>query len=355
MKKIYTLAVAAVFTTASFAQVSQDGNAYIKETKALNVKHNNSKTPTDTAGWVPNASKWVPGEFAAGNQVVNFGYTGGGYIFGTNISTNEISECAQGYLNLTAATFGVEGVLFSAHAKDYAGTTTGTSTGTVNVYGWGTNTCYSYDGSNFNQDTDGPTGSALGTASFTLSAVDTSWFPAHYVAFSAPVAINGTNFAVSVDATGIKSASDTLGILCDQDGEGFGIAFHNAGTNGNWYQTATFFNGPADVNVAIFPVIDDNFVGIDDVDFFNGMQLSAFPNPVVDQTTVSYNLAEDMDNVRLSIHDMTGKHVHDVNYGNQTKGSYNVTIDASNFTAGNYFYTLFANGQRLTKRMVVTK
>ena len=62
-----------------------------------------------------------------------------------------------------------------------------------------------------------------------------------------------------------------------------------------------------------------------------------------------------MNNVTLIVYDMTGKEVHNVNYGSQSKGSYNVTIDASNFTSGNYFYSLIANGNRLTKRMVVTK
>ena len=52
---------------------------------------------------------------------------------------------------------------------------------------------------------------------------------------------------------------------------------------------------------------------------------------------------------------MTGKEVINENYGAQAKGTYNVSFDASNLEAGNYFYSLIANGQRLTKRMVVTK
>ena len=39
----------------------------------------------------------------------------------------------------------------------------------------------------------------------------------------------------------------------------------------------------------------------------------------------------------------------------KTKGSYKINLDASNLNAGNYFYSLIADGNRLTKRMVITK
>lgn len=349
MKKIYILAAAAIFSTAAIAQVSESGKAFAKESKAISVKHNNAKTPTDTLGLVPDVN-WLPSKFAVGGQAWNYGYTGGGYVYGTNISTNEINHVAQGYQNLTAASLGVEGILAWFAGKDNAGG--GNSTITFNVYTMAANSANSHDGTNWNMDALGPN-TALGSATLNLTNADTTWPNLTYVPLSTVIGING-DFAVSMDASAVKAANDTVGLISDADGEGYRLAFHNVASSGEWYVTADLFSS-LNNNIALFPVIDANFVGIDDVNFYNGMQLSAFPNPVVDQTTISYNLEENMSNVKLIVYDMTGKEVHNVNYGNQTKGSYNVTIDASEFTSGNYFYSLIANGNRLTKRLVVTK
>lgn len=354
MKKIYTLAVAAVFTTASFAQVSEAGNANLDGTKAVSFKHTNAKTPTDTAGWVPNATKWLPGEFALGGTVTLYGYTGGGSVFGTNISANLLDKCAQGYRNLNAATFGVEGVLIGFYRKDDVSSTDPNMV--IELYDMAGNMAWEdpTQSTTFTQTYDGPN-SLLASVNMPFSAADTNWFTLSYAQFASPATVSGTGFIAAVNHTAVKAANDTVGIASDQLGEGYRLAYHWVSANNRWYVTNDIFGNSLDNNIAIFPVIDDNFVGIEDVDFYEGMQLSAFPNPVVDQTTISYNLNENMSNVTLVVYDMTGKEVHNVNYGNQAKGSYNVAIDASEFTSGNYFYSLVANGNRLTKRMVVTK
>lgn len=351
MKKIYILAAAALFSTAAIAQVSETGKAFAQDSKAVSVKHNNNKVANDTLGWVPN-SNWLPSEFAVGGQVWNFGYTGGGYVYGTNISTNEINHVAQGYQNLLSASIGVEGLITWFIGKDGAGG--GNSTMTFNLMTMAANSANEGTSPNFTMTALGPNGTALSSATLGFAAADTTWPNVVYVPFPSVTGING-DFAITFDATAVKAANDTIGLTCDADGEGFRLAYHKAATNNEWYVTNDLFGGALNNNIALFPVIDDTFVGIDDQDFFNGMQLSAFPNPVVDQTTISYNLSENMNEVKLIVYDMTGKKVHNVNYGSQAKGSYNVVIDASAFTSGNYFYSLLANGQRLTKRMVVTK
>jgi len=313
-------------------------------------------SPVDlVAGQALGSSGWLPGEFALGGQVWNYGYTGGGYVYGTNISTNEINHCAQGYLNLGAASFGVEGILVAFIGKDYAGTSTGTSSMTFNLYTMSANQAYGMSSSAWAKDEVGPNPTVLGSATMLLSAADTTFFTAVYAPLTGGTkGITATDFAVSVDATAIKAASDTVGIACDADGEGFRLAYHYVPAQTAWYVTDDLFGG-LNNNIAIFPVIDDNFLGVNDVEFLNNMQLSAFPNPALTQTTISYNLNEDMKNVKLSVLDMTGKEVYNSAKGNQVKGSYNVTLDVSNFSAGNYFYTLTGNGNRMTKRMVVIK
>ena len=158
-----------------------------------------------------------------------------------------------------------------------------------------------------------------------------------------------------LDFGGVEAAGDSVGVASDQLGEGYRLAVHHVGVNNRWYITNDLFGGALDNNVAMFPVIDENFVGVEDHDFYDNMQLSAYPNPAVNQTNIAYNLNEDMDNVILIVYDMTGKEVYNKNFGSQVKGSYNVSLDASEFTSGNYFYSLISDGNRLTKRMVFVK
>ena len=333
MKKIYILAIAALFSTAIFAQVSEQGNATVLGSKAISIKHSNDKTPTDTAGWVPNPSKWLPGEFALGGQVWNYGYTGGGYVYGTNISTGEINHCAQGYLNLGAVSFGVEGILVAFVGKTQA---TGTASMTLNLYNMAPNMAWGFSTAAWAKNETGPVPGPVSSATMAITDADTTWFTLNYAQFASVASISG-DFAVSVDATAIKASNDTIGIACDADGEGYRLAFHYRSANSRWYLTDDLFGGPGALNnnIAIFPVIDDNFVGIDAHDFYNNMQLSAFPNPVVNQTTISYNLSENMNKVKLIVYDMTGKKVYSQEFGKQAKGSYSVTLDASEFTSGN--------------------
>ncbi|MBL4594407.1 MAG: T9SS type A sorting domain-containing protein [Flavobacteriales bacterium] len=352
MKKIYILAVAAIFSTAAIAQVSEQGNAELVGTKNIStVKNLNNKAATDTCGWVPNASKWLPGEFALGGTVTLYGYTGGGSVFGTNISTNELDVCGQGYLNLGAATFGIEGILVGFYRKDEV---TGNGTADFELWSSAANKAYGNSSGSMAQDEIGPD-ALLASVTVPIASVDTNWFSLTYGAFSSTVLISGTNFVTAVNSINIKTATDTVGIASDQLGEGFRMAYHLAGVNGNWYITNDLFGNSLDNNVAIFAVIDDNFVGVEDHDFYNNMQLSAYPNPAVNEATIAYNLNEDMDNVTLVVYDMTGKEVYNKVYGNQVKGSYKVSLDMSDYTSGNYFYSLIGNGNRFTKRMVVVK
>ena len=354
MKKIYILVVAAVFTTATFAQVSEQGNATVLSSKAISNKHVNDKTPTDTTAWVPNPSKWLPGEFAVGGQVWNYGYSGGGYVYGVNISVNEISHVAQGYLNLNAATFGVEGIIVGFVGKTNVN---GASSMTLNLYNMAPNSAMGHTTGSWAQDEIGPTATVVATTQMAITDADTTWFTLNYAAFPSVALVSGTDFAVSMDATAVKANNDTIGLASDTDGEGYRMAYHYVPSQSKWYVTDDLFGGPGALNnnIAIFAVVDDNYVGIEDHEFLNNMQLSAFPSPAINQTTISYNLDKDMDNVKLIVLDMNGKEVYNQAFGSQAKGSYNISLDVNEFASGNYFYSLISNGNRLTKRMVITK
>ena len=76
------------------------------------------------------------------------------------------------------------------------------------------------------------------------------------------------------------------------------------------------------------------------------------PNPFNGNTKINYKL-EKTSNVNITIYNITGAKVMDLNQGRQTAGSYNLDIDGSNLQAGVYFYTFTANNNSITKKMIV--
>ncbi|NBC17872.1 MAG: T9SS type A sorting domain-containing protein, partial [Bacteroidetes bacterium] len=79
-----------------------------------------------------------------------------------------------------------------------------------------------------------------------------------------------------------------------------------------------------------------------------------FPNPFNPTTTIRYSLPQS-GAVTLAVYDLLGRQVTTLVDGVQTAGAHTVTLDASEWASGLYFYTLQANGQRQTRRMVLVK
>ncbi len=44
-----------------------------------------------------------------------------------------------------------------------------------------------------------------------------------------------------------------------------------------------------------------------------------------------------------------------MNEGTKSAGQYNIMLDGSEFTTGLYYYSLTVNGQKLTRKMVITE
>lgn len=345
MKKIYILAIAALFAGSASAQI---GSAKADLVKQIPTKHTvqNNKAITDTAGW-SYSGNYYP-EFATGGQVVRYIYTGGGYVYGNNL--DGLNVCGQGYSNVNAASFKVVGVLAWFAAKDNNDNTASVA---FSVYTLAPNKALGDDGAGgFALNSVGPDQMVGSAQTLLLSAADTAWPNLTYTAFTNPPVINGTDFAVMMDANDVATKNDTVGLFSDQNGEGQKYAFHNY--QGSWYVTNDAFGGNLDNNIALFPVLDDA-VGVEDEAFFYNMQLSNYPNPASNNTTISYRLAEDMANVSVVVYDVTGKEVANFNEGSKAKGLYKINLDASNLDAGTYLYSVIGNGNRLTKRMTITK
>ena len=86
----------------------------------------------------------------------------------------------------------------------------------------------------------------------------------------------------------------------------------------------------------------------------NGASLEQnVPNPFSQTTTISYYLPQNVANASIVITDLNGKSLqtHILN----DRGAAQVTIDASTFAQGTYFYSLIIDGKTVvTKRMVTT-
>ena len=79
------------------------------------------------------------------------------------------------------------------------------------------------------------------------------------------------------------------------------------------------------------------------------------PNPFNGETKVTYQLNKGANNVVFEVFDITGKQVLVENMGNQSAGQYNIILDGTNYTSGLYYYSLTVNGEKLTRKMVVTE
>ena len=76
------------------------------------------------------------------------------------------------------------------------------------------------------------------------------------------------------------------------------------------------------------------------------------PNPANGSTTFNYTLLNNSD-VAFNVYDITGKVVYTENLANQSVGAHRLDINTTELADGIYFYNLTANGQKVTRKMVV--
>ena len=78
----------------------------------------------------------------------------------------------------------------------------------------------------------------------------------------------------------------------------------------------------------------------------------SFPNPTNGVTRVQFRLDRAAD-VNFDVIDITGKIVYTLDMGTQAPGYNSISVDASEFAAGVYTYTLSVDGERSTDRLMV--
>lgn len=79
-----------------------------------------------------------------------------------------------------------------------------------------------------------------------------------------------------------------------------------------------------------------------------------FPNPSNGMTTVRYSLQNEA-NVTFEMIDVTGKKVVSTIEGNKNPGVYSIELNTAELNSGIYFYSILVNGNKITKKMTITK
>lgn len=192
-----------------------------------------------------------------------------------------------------------------------------------------------------------------------LYDVDTGGFrPGNVLAVSNPVAIN------DIDATGLgttfffpglvevgdsffvslvlpSNTGDTLALLSSiKDCSGINGWSWEQWSNGTWH---TFEDSwIADIDLAIFPILDLPFnVGVDET-FFTWREASVFPNPASGKTSFYYQLTKPRI-ISFTIFNAQGIKVQELSINRQQAGNYTEHFDLKLLSAG-YYVLLISSG-----------
>lgn len=350
MKKIYSIVALLAITFAANAQRQSAVSAHPMpaQTSVISAPHVLSATDTISSGF-----DWS----TANPTMYTVGLPQGGFLVGSNGYLDhqkvQVYDPGQGVI--------VYGAIYWFGAKTV---TTANSTVAMRVYhidGLGNSTTSS---STSAMDTPCPNTTYVSDA-VPLGNVDTSLSLANaYVhTFSTPQWCAGA-FGVGFDVTNVNVAGgDTIGLVSSTDGE----YDMNATGDYNWEQwdpasasswhsiAASWTNAssqPLMIDLAIFPIVEMN-TGINETPFVNGVKLGfAGPNPVTDNTVITYGLQNNVNNVTITIVDVQGKTVKTESLGNHAAGSYSYNLDASGFATGTYFVQLSAGNSHLAVKMV---
>ncbi|HXB11891.1 MAG TPA: T9SS type A sorting domain-containing protein, partial [Bacteroidia bacterium] len=141
----------------------------------------------------------------------------------------------------------------------------------------------------------------------------------------------------------------SYGTLPDKTGAN---VFYPCNGDANYVQGTDGDNFYQDIN--IFPLIDLDPNGINEVNSPGFSVAQNYPNPFSVQTQINYNLTKSSD-VVFSVYDMTGRELMNNSLSTVAPGQHVINISANKFSPGVYMYTFNVNGNIVTKRMVITQ
>ena len=132
-----------------------------------------------------------------------------------------------------------------------------------------------------------------------------------------------------------------------QDNTAFIYGPFGAGSAYDWYYTNEVPMVRLNLNPNAVNTISEETVNTTGFEMF-----PSFPNPTNGVTRIQFRLDRAAD-VNFEVIDITGKIVYTLDMGTQAPGYNSISVDASEFAAGVYTYTLSVDGERSTDRLMV--
>ena len=90
----------------------------------------------------------------------------------------------------------------------------------------------------------------------------------------------------------------------------------------------------------------------DNESFANSLEMSIYPNPVVSEATISFNV-EETTTVSYQIYDLSGRMVQNSTLGNYNEGSHKVTFNVNGLANGTYIVKVQAGTKSNTSKILV--
>jgi len=284
----------------------------------------------------------VPASFLTGTPtyyvVIEQGQTADtGFVAGTNYYGD--AGAAQQYIFEYPAA--VHGAIAWVHIKE------GNATGNVIMKVQNSN------GQGYN-NTGGttPVNTAPGTVLGSVSKSYTDIEEMDFNIFMFPSSVNVTGpYYISLDWSAIPFPANRFGLVATTDGDAgeLDLSWNVYDDNSTWVSLLADWD--LDVDLALFPIVTLG-TEIQDV-FVNNLITNIYPNPARSLTTVEYALSKDNKDVKFYVFDAQGKAVVEQAMGAQQAGNYTVSFDASQLSAGTYFYGIIAGKSNLVKPFVV--
>lgn len=359
MKKIYLMLTAMAVSSAVFAQnfVKQELTSVVAKDVVLPEFSNAAGTPDDTLGFDE-----------LGVQLIQYG-SDAGYVFGTNTIAFPAPNEGNFQWNLEyARSFPVQdpqvvigaGFIFG-YKNDVSGSP---AAATVKLYDLKQDVALSVLALPPAFDADGPGSNVLASGDLNFADADTMFPAITWVNFDADGWV-ASDFVIGLDITSLYGTpSDTLVLMADAHNDSDGTSTFTRFAQGTaiggqslWARSTALLQGDLFVNLAIFAVVAESEVGIEEQGFVNGVKMTTYPNPATigENITVQYGLESNAKNVSFRIVSATGQVFSTVYEGEKRSGLHQTTIPTGNLASGSYIYLLEADGKRLAKRLEILK
>jgi hypothetical protein len=119
---------------------------------------------------------------------------------------------------------------------------------------------------------------------------------------------------------------------------------------------STFMPGNLVIAPAIYySIYGTSTVGVSEMETKGFALDQNIPNPCTNLTKINYQIKNVAESVTLQIFDIRGVKMFEKTWTGSQKGNYSIELNSTDYSAGIYFYTLTVDGNKTTKKMVVSK